>query len=61
MNGVVLQEIDQVVVSHEGVVDGGNDSPVGLLEHGAPERESANSAESVDSHFHDGHLFVLPN
>jgi len=47
VDGVVLELIDQVIQTHEGVVDGG-DFNLGILE-GSSEGESSDSAETVDT------------
>ena len=51
MDGVVFEEIDQVVDVHEGVVDGHDFGLVRVLCEGRAEDETANSAESIDTHF----------
>ena len=57
MNGVILEEVDQVVEVHEGVVDGGDLSLGSVLSEGRSEGESADSAEAVDSESNLGHAF----
>lgn len=51
MDRVVLEEVDEVVQIHEGVVDGHDLGGVGVS--GGPEGESSDSAESVDTESSD--------
>ena len=59
MNGVVLEEVAQVVEIHEWVVDGHHLGLVGVGVHGSSEGESTDSAEAVDSEFDAGHSEIL--
>ena len=56
MNSVVLEQVDQVVDIHEGVVDRRDLSLIGVVHESGPEHESADSAESIDAHSHCAHL-----
>ena len=55
MNGVVLEEVHEVVQIHEGVVDGHNLGLASVLGEGGAAGESANSTEAVDSDSNLGH------
>ena len=50
MDGVVLQQVDQIVSVHEWIVDGSNLSVASLLREGGSEDETADSTEAVDTH-----------
>lgn len=51
MDRVVAEEIDEVVKVHEGVINCHDLSILGILGEGGAENETANSAESIDTHF----------
>jgi hypothetical protein len=51
VDGVVAEEVDKVVDVHEGVVDGHNLGFTRLLSEGGAEDETADSAETIDTHF----------
>ena len=55
MDGVVLEEVDQVVQIHEWVVDGSDLGLASVLSEGRSEGESADSAEAVNSESNLGH------
>lgn len=53
VDGVVFEEVDQVISVHEGIVDGHDLGVVGVLSESRAEDETADSAEAVDTHFGD--------
>ena len=60
MNGVVLEEIDQIVKVHERIVDGGDLSVVAL--EGGSEDKSSDSSETVNTNSwvrHEGGLKIV--
>jgi len=50
VDGVVLQQVHEVVDIHEGVVDGHDAGLVGVLAESRAEDETADSTEAVDTH-----------
>ena len=59
MNGVVLEEVAEVVKIHEGVVDGHDAGLASVGGEGGPEGKAADSAEAVDTESGDGHAVDL--
>ena len=55
MNGVVSEQVHQVVEIHEGVVDGHDLGLASVLGQGGAAGKSADSAEAVDSDSNLGH------
>ena len=55
VDGVVLEEVAEVIEVHERIVDGHNASLASVGGEGGPEGEAADSAEAVDSESGDGH------
>ena len=51
VDGVVAEEVDEVVDIHEGVVDGHDLGFSSLLSEGGAEDETTDSAETIDTHF----------
>ena len=55
VDGIVLEEIGEVVDIHEGIVDSGDHSLVLVAKEGRSEDESTNTAETVDAHSNSAH------
>jgi hypothetical protein len=56
VNGVVLEQVDQVVQVHEWVVDGSDSGLASVLSEGRAEGQATNAAEAVDSESNVGHI-----
>jgi hypothetical protein len=56
MDGVVLEEIDEIVKRHEWIIDGHNVGFVGVVHEGTSEDKSTDSSESVDTHSNLAHF-----
>lgn len=50
VDGIVLEEVGEVIDIHEGIVNGGDHSLVLVAKEGRSEDESTNTAETVDAH-----------
>ena len=59
MDGVVLEEVHEVVNIHEWVVDGHHLGLAGVLSESSSHGESSNSAEAVDSESDGGHSVLV--
>lgn len=58
MNGVVLEQVHEVISVHEWVIDSHDSGGVLVAGEGGSENETADSSEAVDTHLDVRHLCV---